>query len=94
MTYLPGFGSKFVKLLSQRFELSFFQKNKETLLLDHQVNNHKPITQPLNIIFSQINTVNNRLEELNRLNIIRLYLIKSYRGRSHAIGKPVRGQRT
>ena len=28
------------------------------------------------------------------LNIIRLYLIKSYRGKAHAIGKPVKGQRT
>ena len=94
LSYLPGFGLKFLNLLKQRFELTFFQKNKATLLIDHQLNNHKPITQPLNIIFSQINTVNNKLEELNRLNIIRLYLIKSYRGRSHAIGKPVRGQRT
>ena len=28
------------------------------------------------------------------MNIIRLYLIKSYRGRCHAFGKPSRGQRT
>lgn len=54
----------------------------------------KPILQPLNIIFSQINSVNHKLSEIYRINIIRLYLIKSYRGRCHAIGKPVRGQRT
>ena len=41
-----------------------------------------------------LNTVNNRLDDLYKLNIIRLYLIKSYRGRAHALGKPVRGQRT
>jgi ribosomal protein S13 len=94
ITYLPGFGLKFIALMVQRFELSFFSKIKSTLLIDHQKTNHKPILQPLNIIFSQINTVNSKLEELNKLNIIRLYLIKSYRGRSHALGKPVRGQRT
>ena len=94
ITYLPGFGLKFIALMVQRFELSFFSKTKSTLLIDHQKTNHKPILQPLNIIFSQINTVNSKLEELNKLNIIRLYLIKSYRGRSHALGKPVRGQRT
>ena len=52
------------------------------------------IVSPLNIIFSQINSVNNQLSELKRLNTLRLYLIKSYRGRCHALGKPVRGQRT
>ena len=31
---------------------------------------------------------------MHRLNIIRLYLIKSYRGRCHALGKPTNGQRT
>jgi ribosomal protein S13 len=55
---------------------------------------HKVIVQPLNIMFSQIHTVNHRVFDLKKLNIIRLYLIKSYRGRSHALGKPVRGQRT
>ena len=32
--------------------------------------------------------------DLKRLNIIRLYLIKSYRGKCHALGKPTKGQRT
>lgn len=48
----------------------------------------------MNIIFSQVNSVNNQLPELKKLNVIRQYLIKSYRGRCHAIGKPVNGQRT
>ena len=63
-------------------------------LLDYQTLTKKPILQPLNIIFSQVNTVNNTLFDIQKLNIIRLYLIKSYRGRAHALGKPVRGQRT
>lgn len=49
---------------------------------------------PLNIIFSQINSVNNQIPELKRLNTLRLYLIRSYRGKCHALGKPVHGQRT
>jgi ribosomal protein S13 len=36
----------------------------------------------------------NQITDLKKLNIIRLYLIKSYRGKAHAIGKPVKGQRT
>lgn len=41
-----------------------------------------------------MNSVNNSYEDLKRLNIIRLYLIRTYRGWCHALGKPVRGQRT
>ena len=52
------------------------------------------IVNPLNIIFSQINSVNNQITELKRLNILKLYLIRSYKGKCHALGKPVRGQRT
>ena len=49
---------------------------------------------PLNIIFSQINSVNNNILALKKLKIARMYLVKSYKGRCHAIGKPVNGQRT
>lgn len=91
---LPGLNSKFLILLKKRFELTFFCKSKEEKLIEYQARESKSITQPLNIIFSQINTVNNVTNDLKNLNIIRLYLIKSYRGRCHAIGKPVRGQRT
>ena len=45
-------------------------------------------------MFSQMHSVNNQLPELKRANAIRLYLIKSFKGRCHALGKPVRGQRT
>ena len=48
----------------------------------------------LNHYYSQVSSVNNTLLDLSRLNIIRLYLVKSYRGRCHALGKPVSGQRT
>jgi ribosomal protein S13 len=48
----------------------------------------------LNLILSQITSINSQVYELHRVNLIRLYLIKSTRGRSHALGKPSRGQRT
>ena len=91
----PGLGEKSKKLFIKRFELKYFnQFNKTVDLIDYQRTNHKPLDRPINILFSQINTVNNRIRDLHRLTVIRLYLIKSYRGRCHALGKPVRGQRT
>ena len=48
----------------------------------------------LNLLLSQITSINNQVYELHRVNLIRLYLVKSTRGRSHALGKPSRGQRT
>lgn len=35
-----------------------------------------------------------KLKIIKNLNILRLYLIKNYRGKCHIIGKPQRGQRT
>ena len=91
---LQGFSSKFYRCILQRFELTFFVKIRDLFLIDARKYNSKIITSPLNIIFSQINSVNNIRFDLYKLHIIRLYLIKSYRGRCHALGKPVRGQRT
>jgi len=91
---LPGLGKNFKKLLISRFELTYFLKLNNQLINNYQSSTHKTLLQPLNVIFSQVNTVNNRFTDLQNLNIIRLYLIKSYRGRCHALGKPVRGQRT
>lgn len=63
-------------------------------LINYSTRFHKKLTKTLNIIFSQINNVNTNLFELKKLNIIKKYLIRSYQGYCHAIGKPVRGQRT
>ena len=54
----------------------------------------KSIGSSMNLLFSQITNINGQVSELKRYNLIRLYLIKSTRGRSHALGKPSRGQRT
>ena len=51
-------------------------------------------TSSVNSMFSQLTSVNNSTFELTRYNLLRLYLIKTTRGRSHALGKPSRGQRT
>ena len=48
----------------------------------------------LNILFSQTSNVNSSITEVVKHNHIRLYLIKTTRGRAQALGKPSRGQRT
>ena len=91
----PGLGKQTKLKFKDRFELDFFSKyRKLENILDYQNSNKTSLNKPINIIYSQINSVNNQRQDLHRLNIIRLYLIKSYRGRCHALGKPVRGQRT
>ena len=54
----------------------------------------REVLRGLNVLLSQLSTVNNQTHELVRLTLIRLYLIKSRRGRFQALGKPIRGQRT
>jgi len=91
----PGLKNEVENKFILRFELDFFIKNRQKeFLLNYQETNFTPLNKPINIIYSQINSVNNQRSELHRLSLIRLYLIKSYRGRCHALGKPVRGQRT
>lgn len=90
----PALGRKFRHRFIQRFEMTKAIRDRELTLEEYQERTHRVINAPLNIMFSQIHTVNNRRSDLYRLNIIRLYLIKSFRGRCHALGKPVRGQRT
>lgn len=78
-----------IKLL-KRFELNSLYNNSFSLFSEQD----KDIQKLINILLSQITSVNNQISELNKYNLIRLYLIKSYRGRSQALGKPSRGQRT
>lgn len=94
---LPGLGDKTKTSIIDRFELTTLTRDirvKDITLDEYQKHNLKPLFRPLNIIFSQINSVNNKNTDLIRLILIKEYLIKSYRGRCHALGKPVRGQRT
>jgi len=41
-----------------------------------------------------MSSINYKISEVHYLNLVRLYLIKSHRGRAQALGKPSRGQRT
>lgn len=91
---LPGFSRAFFFTLVKRFELTFVKYQPELLMEDCQILSRKVIISPLNVILSQISSVNALLPTVLQLCIIRLYLIKSHRGRCHAIGKPTRGQRT
>ena len=94
-SYTPGLGPGTKNVFKKRFELTYFFQNEFYEKLDfYQELKQKSILGPVNVLFSQINSVNNCLPDLHRLRIIRLYLIKTYRGRCHALGKPVRGQRT
>jgi len=90
----PALGMKFSFRLKQRFELTNVICNKQSHVLNFQAETHRVIAPALNVIYSQVHTVNNTRADLHKLNIIRLYLIKTFRGRAHALGKPVRGQRT
>ena len=78
------------KALIHRFEHYKLAKNPYQSL--HSLGT--VITLSLNILFSQTSNVNSSITEVVKHNCIRLYLIKTTRGRSQALGKPSRGQRT
>jgi ribosomal protein S13 len=85
---LPGMSGVSKFFFIKRFELSIFKKKKKFTQL--RLENRKII----NMYLSHIVSINNSIDELVRYNLIRLYLIKTQRGRAQAIGKPSRGQRT
>lgn len=92
---LPGLGKQIKTILINRFELTYYRKKYWAVKLTNYENiSKKSFLIPLNLIFSQINSVNNSHRDLLTLKLLKLYLIKSYRGKSHFLGKPVNGQRT
>ena len=87
---LSGYSTTTIYFLIKRFELYDLLnslKFKSSFL-------HPQLLKSINIFFSNFTSVNNTPAELIKYNLIRLLLIKSTRGRSHALGKPSRGQRT
>jgi hypothetical protein len=85
-----GFAWPTKRLLADRFELLNLLQcpNRPVVKL-------RPFfVANLNILFSQITSVNHTVLDFTKSNLIRLYLIKTTRGRAHALGKPSRGQRT
>lgn len=85
-----GLANKAKKQLIQRFELNHFLFNKTQTFTSLPLDQRKII----NMYLSQIISINNNVFELIKYNLIRLYLIKTFRGRCYALGKPSRGQRT
>lgn len=87
---IGGLGKTTKLLLIKRFEFIFFTNNFKKSFQIYPAE----ILRGVNIILSQLSTINNQITELKRMSIIKLYLIRTYKGKSHSIGKPVRGQRT
>ena len=85
-----GTAAKSQQVFVRRFECSDINLNTQKTFMDISENKLKA----MNTYFSRIASVNNPLGEILRYTIIRLYLIKTFRGRCQAIGKPSRGQRT
>jgi len=74
----------------KRFELGYYKYKEEHSLSILSLDEKKVI----NMYLSQIMSVKNNIFELLKYNAVRLYLIKSFRGKAQALGKPSRGQRT
>ena len=91
---MRGFGHSFISKIFSRLELNFSISLLQTDLVNLNLQSRRELIYFFNNLFSQINSVNNTYEDVKRLHIIRLYLIRSYKGWCHALGKPVRGQRT
>ena len=85
-----GFSWPMKRLLIERLESQKLGRRPNVNLSDLG----QWVVPGLNLFFSQITSVNNTVFELTRYNMLRLYLVKTTRGRSHALGKPSRGQRT
>ena len=77
---------KFLK----RFELHHMYQNKKSNFLEAG----DIATTFMNVIISRAACINYPIQELYNLQLIRLYLIKSMRGRAQALGKTSHGQRT
>ena len=81
-------------MLKSRFESNYIQYNSKSSINNQELYLKVPMKRVLNIILSQTLSVNNQPSYLTRLRIIYQFLSKTYIGKCHAIGKPVRGQRT
>lgn len=90
---LYGLSNFTKKIFIKRFEYGYYIKNvqKKNIIFDTFSNDKKKL---LNMWISQLLSTNHHVKDLIKLNVIRLYLIKSFRGRAQMLGKPSRGQRT
>lgn len=87
---LQNFNFKNFNLFFKRFEFFFFKFNTYLTFLNINLNFKKII----NMYFSRYININYSYKNLIKYNLIRLYLIKSFKGKCAFLGKPSRGQRT
>ena len=92
--HTPGLGKSFKKTILDKLELKNSNEVNMLLVPHFKKVYNQELIGFLNHYYSQVSSVNNTMFDLKKLNIVRLYLVKSYRGRCHALGKPVHGQRT
>lgn len=85
-----GINKNFKTSFFKRFEFNefIFDKNKTLPTFDSDEKKF------LNMFISCTLNSNNSIFELIRYNLIRIFLIKTFRGRCAALSKPARGQRT
>ncbi len=87
---VPGI-AKYTRIkFIRRFELNGFVRDKKKTFMIFSLEQRKII----NMYLSELSSINNNIFELVKYNMVRLYLIKTFRGRCFALGKPSRGQRT
>jgi ribosomal protein S13 len=85
-----GFGHRTRVKFVKRFELT-------TLYHDHLGSLDaldEENREIMNKILSKMTSINHQIADVENFNLLRLYLIKSFRGKAQAIGKPSHGQRT
>ncbi len=89
---LRGLGIRSKFFFIKRFEFGRFRysPNQNFNLL----NLHSEQKKIINMYLSQMSSVSHEIDVLERYQAVRLYLIKTFRGRAQALGKPSRGQRT
>ena len=90
LNFFFGLGVRFKKFLILRFELFKFYYNSRIFFSDYD----SSLSYAINMLVSKMSSINNSILEMDVLHIVRLYLLKTMKGRSHMLGKPVRGQRT
>ena len=88
-----GLSWKAYTLYKKRYEITYQERNWFTQY-DYFFPLFSPQIPKINIFFAKILFARNNIFELIKTNILRLYLIKTYRGRAHFLRKPVHGQRT
>jgi ribosomal protein S13 len=85
-----GLKNNSIFLFLKRFELGYYKYKLNKNLLNFQLDQRKII----NMYLSQMTSVNHEIGTMIKYNLIRLYLIKTFRGKAMALGKPSKGQRT